>query len=187
MVLSPAHGRYLLRIRGVKLHAEWPVCTFLARSRNCIMLSVAWHWIENQICMGTKKIYIDLGWVSISITKCIYLRSRGQPMWSEKPVSVLLILVDKNHSFFEIGIYPHCVQYAQLPYGVFWVCYDLHNTRTLFPFSPTLTPLWLTSLTVMTHLSHTYSTLTHISHAHSTMTQSPLSALSLYIQLDTHL
>ena len=98
MVLSPAHGRYLPRIRVVKLHAEWPVCTFLAESRNCIMLLVAWHWIENKICMGTKRIYIDLQSVSTSITKGIYLRSQGQPRWSEKLVSTVEVM--PPHVFF---------------------------------------------------------------------------------------
>ena len=37
----------------------------------------------------------------------------------------------------------------------------LRFTRTLF-FPPTLTPLWLISLTLMTHCSHTHSTVTHL-------------------------
>ena len=128
--LSPAHGKFLPRIRGAKLHAEWSVCTFLARSRNCIMLLVAWHWIGNQICMGTKRIYIDLQLVSIFITKCIYLWSQGQPRWSEKLVLVVLIswlvkyLLTEIIHCLRLGYTTHCVWRTQLPCGVYWVTDD---------------------------------------------------------------
>ena len=121
--LSPAHGKFLPRIRDVKLHADRSVCTFLARSRNCIMLSVAWHWIENQICMGTKRIYIDLRSVSIFITKCVYLWSQGQHRQSVKPGGVDRLigreLVDWNNSLFEIGIYhPLCATCSAAVWGI---------------------------------------------------------------------
>ena len=71
---------------------------------------------------------------------------------------------------------------------------DCYNSHGLFSFLPTLTPLWLISLTLTTHRSHTYSTVTHISHAYDSLlphllhcdSSTPI-VLLLYIWLDTHL
>ena len=48
----------------VKLHAEWLVCTFLARSRNCIMLWVAIDITWKSNLYGLQK---NLYWSVISI------------------------------------------------------------------------------------------------------------------------
>ena len=108
------HGKFLLRIRGVKLQAEWSVCTFLARSRNCIMLSVAWHWKSN--LYGYQK---NLYWSVISINVHYQMHlpmitRTAQVIWeaSISDVDQLIgwVLVDWNNSLFEIGIYyPLCV------------------------------------------------------------------------------
>ena len=47
--------------------------------------------------------------------------------------------------WFQTGSWPNC-----------------YNSHGLFSFLTTLTPLWLISLMLMTHCSHTYSTMTHL-------------------------
>ena len=100
---------------------------------------------------------------------------------SKKPVSMATMFV----AFPSICTCWHSI------FTTDWYCYNSHR---LFSFLPTLTPLWLISLTLITHHYHTCSTMTHISRAYDSSlphllhcdSSTPI-VLLLYIQLDTYL